>query len=41
MLEKVVQVRSILVPLDGSIESEKALPWAVEMAARQYISITL
>lgn len=41
MSDKVIQIRSILVPLDGSVESEKALPWAVEMAGRHQAEIIL
>ena len=39
--KKSIQIRSILVPLDGSIQSEKALPWAVEMATRHEAEVIL
>lgn len=41
MSEKSIQIHSILVPLDGSVMSEKALPWAIEMATRHQAEIIL
>ena len=41
MSEKNIQIQSILVPLDGSVVSEKALPWAVEMATQHQAEVIL
>ena len=41
MNEQAVEVRSILVPLDGSKLSEQALPWAVSLAQKHKSELVL
>ena len=41
MSEQATSVRSILVPLDGSSLAELALPWALDMAAKNQAEVVL